>query len=289
MHTYHGKPVSGSPGGSAAVSARLDAEVLALLRKVSGGVILPHYRALADHQIETKAPDDFVTVADRLAEEMLNEGLARVVPGLALVGEEAAHADPTVMDGLARDCWIIDPIDGTANFASGEGPFAIMIALASGGEARSAWIYDPVRERLLTAHLGAGAYCDGEPVAARASGTTPPNLSAMTRFMAPDQRALFEAEIAPHYTQVKPPGCAAEEYPLTAFGHHDLCIYERTLAWDHAAGCLFLNEAGGKCARQDGTPYRVDSDRKGMIGAASPRLWDEFVARLDKSGYRPGG
>jgi fructose-1,6-bisphosphatase/inositol monophosphatase family enzyme len=107
--------------------------------------------------------------------------------------------------------------------------------------------------------------------------------------MAPDKRDLFEREILPHYTPADAPGCAAEQYPLVAFGDHDLAIYERTLAWDHAAGALFLAEAGGRCARQDGTPYRVDTDRKGMIAAATAQLWDDFVARLDRSGYRPGG
>jgi hypothetical protein len=58
---------------------------------------------------------------------------------------------------------------------------------------------------------------------------------------------------------------------------NDVSIFERTLAWDHAAGVLFLNEAGGKAARFDGTPYRVDEDRKGLIGASSPALWDELA------------
>jgi fructose-1,6-bisphosphatase/inositol monophosphatase family enzyme len=110
----------------------------------------------------------------------------------------------------------------------------------------------------------------------------------MTKFMAPEQRALFEAEILPHYDPVLSPQCSAEQYPLTVWGEHDLAIYERTLAWDHAAGSLFLNEAGGRAARPDGTPYRVDDQRKGMIAATTPRLFDEFAERLTRSGYKPG-
>ena len=82
-----------------------------------------------------------------------------------------------------------------------------------------------------------------------------------------DQRALFETEVAPHYELVTAPGCAAEEYPLTAFGHHDLAIYERTLPWDHAAGCLFLNEAGGVAARPDCSAYLVNA-----LVPASPEI-----------------
>ena len=80
---------------------------------------------------------------------------------------------------------------------------------------------------------------------------------------------------------------AAEQYPLTVFGGHDLAIYERTLAWDHAAGCLFLNEAGGACLRPDGSPYRVDDGSRGMIGAASRNLFDELAERLISVGYMP--
>lgn len=267
----------------------LDDEILALMQFASERSILPRWRNLAKHEIEEKAKDDLVTVVDREVEAFLGEALAKLQPEVAIVGEEAAHADPSVLEQLAGPCWIIDPIDGTSNFAKGKGHFAIMLALADGGETIASWIYDPVRPRLLTARKGGGAYVDGESITARPSGETPLRLSAMTRFMASEQRTLFESEIAPHYALAEAPGAAAEEYPRVTFGGTDVAIYERTLAWDHAAGCLFLNEAGGFCARQDGSPYRVDSHRKGMIAAASRPLWDEFVARLDGSGFRPGG
>ena len=267
----------------------LDDEILALMQFASERSVLPRWRNLAQHEVEEKSHDNLVTVVDREVEAFLTEALDKLEPGVAVVGEEAAHGDPSVLERLSGPCWIIDPIDGTSNFARGEGHFAIMIALADAGEAIASWIYDPVRPRLLAARKSGGAFVDGEAIAARQSGATPPRLSAMTRFMAPDQRALFESEIAPLYSLAEAPGAAAEEYPRVAFGGTDLAIYERTLAWDHAAGCLFLNEAGGFCARQDGSPYRVDSDRKGMIAAAGRPLWDEFVARLDRSGFRPGG
>ncbi len=264
----------------------LHAEMLALLRRVSAGAIMPFYRKLGAGEVIEKAADDVVTVADRLAEEMLAEGLAKIAD-LPMVGEEAAYANPAVLERLSGDCWIIDPIDGTANFASGEGHFGILIAMAAGGVAHTGWIYDPRRDRLLLAHQGKGAFCNREKLTARDSGLTPPTLSVMKRYMAPAQRALFEAEVAPHYQLVQSPGCAAEEYPLTVFGQHDLAIYERTLPWDHAAGALFLNEAGGRAARPDGSAYRVDDGRKGLLAAATPELFEAFAVHLEAAGYRP--
>jgi fructose-1,6-bisphosphatase/inositol monophosphatase family enzyme len=75
-------------------------------------------------------------------------------------------------------------------------------------------------------------------------------------FADPDRRAALQEHIAPHYTLVDIPRCAAEQYPRLALGVNDVSIFERTLAWDHAAGVLFLNEAGGKAARFDGALSR---------------------------------
>ena len=265
----------------------LDAEIRDLLRFAAQRSMLPRYNALRDDEIEMKGEDDPVTIVDREVEAFLSEALTKLAPGVAVVGEEAAAADASVLGSLSQSCWIIDPLDGTANFASGDGPFGIIVALADAGEAVAGWIYDPVRDRLCHAKRGEGAFIDGETIRAQPSGNSPPNLAAMKRFMQGQQRALFEAEIEPHYTIVTAPGAAAEQYPLTVFGGHDVAIYERTLAWDHAAGCLFLNEAGGACLRPDGSPYRVDDGRKGMIGAASRALFDELAERLIRVGYMP--
>lgn len=261
--------------------AAFHAAVHELLRDVSRRAILPHYQTLAAHQIEAKAADDVVTVADRLSEEMLAEGLAKIAPGLAIVGEEAAHADPAVLDRLAGDCWIVDPLDGTRNFADGRAPFGILVAMASGGEAHTGWIYDPLQDRLCTAHRGRGAFVDGEKITARTTGGTPPVAALSLIFMDPARRAAVKDHVAPHYQMVDVPYCAAEQYPRLALGTNDVSIFERTLAWDHAAGALWLNEAGGKAARPDGSPYRVDeTTRTGLLGAASPELWDGLAERL---------
>lgn len=266
----------------------LDDEMLGLLQFAAERSIMPRWRNLRPDQVEDKATDDPVTVADREVEQFLTEALTRLAPGVAVVGEEAAHADPAVLDALSGACWIIDPIDGTSNFAAGEGHFATMVALADGGEAIAGWIYDPQRRRMCRARRGEGGFIDEVRVTASSSGAQAPRLAAMTRYMPPDRRALFQNDIAPHFTLVKAPGCAAEQYPLVASGEHDIAIYERVLAWDHAAGCLFLNEAGGRCTRQDGSSYRVDSGRKGLIAAGDPGEWDRFVAMLDRAGYAPG-
>jgi fructose-1,6-bisphosphatase/inositol monophosphatase family enzyme len=255
--------------------------VAAVMRDAAARAIMPRYQTLTASQITAKAADDMVTVADTESEVILAEGLAKLLPEATIVGEEAAHADPSLMGKLGDTlCWIIDPVDGTNNFAAGKPPFGILIALAQAGETIAGWIYDPLRGRLCHAHRGQGAFIDEERVMARVTGIEPPIAAISLVFADPEKRAVLKTQIAPHYTLVDIPRCAAEQYPRLVLGENDVSIFERTLAWDHAAGVLFVNEAGGKAARPDGSPYRVDEDRKGLIGAASPALWDELAARM---------
>jgi fructose-1,6-bisphosphatase/inositol monophosphatase family enzyme len=255
--------------------------VAQVMRDAADRAIMPRYQTLAAHEVTAKAVDDMVTVADTEAEAILAEGLAKILPEAAIVGEEAAFSDPAVLDRLSDTlCWIIDPLDGTNNFAAGKPPFGVLIALAEGGETVAGWIWDPLRQRLCHAHKGEGAFIGGERVFARTTGHQPPIAAISLVFADLAKREALKSRIAPHYTLVDIPRCAAEQYPRIVLGENDVSVFERTLSWDHAAGVLFLNEAGGKCARPDGTPYRVDEDRKGLIGAASPALWDELAERM---------
>ena len=254
-------------------------QVAALMREVAEKAILPRYQSLASSEIIEKAHDDLVTVADRESEVMLAEGLARILPDAAIVGEEAAHADSAVMDRRGADlCWIIDPLDGTNNFARGKAPFGIIIALAAGGETQAGWLWDPLGQRLCHAELGKGAFVNGDRIDARPTGEDKPVAAISTVFMDEAQRHEVQRNVAPHFRLVDIPRCAAEQYPRLALGVNDVSVFQRTLAWDHAAGVLWLNEAGGMAARIDGSPYRPDQDGTGLLAAASPALWDRLAA-----------
>jgi fructose-1,6-bisphosphatase/inositol monophosphatase family enzyme len=263
-----------------AVADPLDRAVLALMRQAAERIILPRYRKLKTGEIDDKGGGDPVTIADREAEELLAEGLAALDPAPAIVGEEAAHRSPPSPETLAGACWIIDPLDGTRNFAAGKPPFGIIIARADGGEAEAGWLYDCLTGRLCHARRGTGAFIDGEPISSRPSTRIPPVAALSLVFLDAQRREKVRRHIAPHYQLVDIPYCAAEQYPRLALGVNDVSLFERTLCWDHAAGVLWLNEAGGKALRPDGSSYCVDEpDRTGLLAAASPALWDELAAR----------
>ncbi len=266
---------------SGAELSALDGEIRNLMRFAAQRSMLPRFRALADGDIEMKGTDDPVTIVDREVEAFLTEALTRLAPGVAVVGEEAVHADKSVLDHLAGQCWIIDPLDGTANFTEGKEPFGIIIALADAARAVAGWIYDPIHDRFCHAKAGEGAFIDGERMRASTTGREPPLVAVSRLFLTDEEAAEVDAKLSPHYTFADIPRCAAEQYPRLALGVNDVSTFKRTLPWDHAAGALWLNEAGGKCARFDGSEYRVDQhDETGMVGASSPAIWDAFVTRM---------
>ncbi|MET0240985.1 MAG: inositol monophosphatase family protein [Sphingobium sp.] len=251
------------------------AAVETLLRTVAAEVVMPRFRNLAAHEIKEKAADDLVTIADQESELRLAEGLSLILPQATVVGEEGCAADRALIQKLGDDIvWIIDPIDGTGNFAAGRAPFGLMVALAAGGETLAGWMFDPLGQRMCHARLGEGAYIDGERVQARGSGQDIPVTGISLLFMDPEKRQQTIARAAGHLEMVDIPRCAAEQYPRVVLGQNDIALFERTLAWDHAPGVLFLNEAGGQALRPDGSPYRVADPRKGLLAAASPQLWD---------------
>ncbi|HWJ71474.1 MAG TPA: inositol monophosphatase family protein [Sphingobium sp.] len=259
----------------------LTAPVAALIRQVAADVVMPRYRNLAADEIIEKAADELVTIADRESELRLQEGLARLLPEAGIVGEEACAANPALVDQLGHGLnWLIDPIDGTSNFAAGKPPFGLMIALVDGGETLAGWMLDPLTDRLCHATRGKGATINGEPVRARESGAPLPVAGLSLLFVRPEDRQGLIDRAAGKLQMADIPRCAAEQYPRVVLGVNDLALFERTLPWDHAPGALFLNEAGGRVARPDGSPYRVDDDRKGMIAAASPAMWDRAAAIL---------
>ena len=260
----------------------LHAAVDGLMRKIGRDVVMRRFGHLAADQIETKSgPDDLVTIADREAEARLSEGLMRIVPGSHVVGEEGVAADPGLLGRIAQGrCWVVDPIDGTHNFADGRQPFAIMVALLRDGETEAGWILDPATRRMCHAARGGGAYVDNQRVVARGTGAKLPVAALATRYLPADVRADVIARADGHFTTADIPNCAGEQYPRLFLGTNDIALFWRAKPWDHLPGALILTEAGGRIAHPDGTPYRADGDRTGLVAAASPALWNEAARVL---------
>ena len=253
----------------------LSPSVEILLRQTAEAIVLPRFRNLAAHEIEEKSAGEIVTAADRESEARLAEGLYRLLPAASIVGEEACETNPElancINDGIV---WLIDPIDGTANFAEGKTPFGLMIALLEDGQRRAGWIFDPVANRMCHANSGGGAFVNREPITARESGASLPIAELGMKFLSPERRADVARRVEKKFVIAPFARCAAEQYPRLALGQNDIALFERSLPWDHAPGALFVEEAGGVVRRPDGSEYRVGDRRSGLIAASSKKMWD---------------
>ncbi|MDH6461158.1 fructose-1,6-bisphosphatase/inositol monophosphatase family enzyme [Micromonospora sp. A200] len=258
---------------------RLRDDVGELLRETAAEVVLPLFRRLDDADVAEKAPGDLVTVADRRAEEKISAALRRLRPGSVVVGEEAVADDPSLLRHLRGDgdVWVVDPVDGTGNFAAGRRPFALMVALLTDGEPAAAWVLDPLAETLAVAVAGEGTLLDGRPV--RTADGVPPfgalRGTAMTRFLPPETRRTAEAGGARIGELLVGQHCAGREYLDMLTGDQQFVLFWRTLPWDHAPGALLVREAGGVARRFDGAEYHPADDDKGLLVAADERTWHE--------------
>jgi fructose-1,6-bisphosphatase/inositol monophosphatase family enzyme len=252
----------------------------AVLREAAATAVMPRFQMLAATDIEEKSPGDLVTIADREAEAIISRGLAAIRPDARFIGEEACATDPSLLRDLDKGAiWIVDPIDGTGNYAAGQRPFALMAALIEDGETTASCILDPVNGRLAAAECGAGAWLDGVRIEA---GSGSPGLSALTGivsgFARPPAAEASVAALAERTGVVPTRRCAGDEYPLVALGARHFALYWRTLVWDHAPGVLLLQEAGGVAARFDGARYRPADPTAAILLAHTQEIWDEVAA-----------
>jgi fructose-1,6-bisphosphatase/inositol monophosphatase family enzyme len=272
------------------VTRRLASDVATLLREAARAEIMPRFRRLAPDAVRAKSgPLDLVTEADEAAERVIEAGLARLFPGCLVVGEEATAADAGLLDRLAdADCaLVVDPVDGTANFAAGVPLFGCMAALFLKGECVAGWIHDPLGDDTAIGLRGEGAWVeDGEGRnhgALRVAAPAP--LSAMVGavswgWMPEPLRSRVPSRL-PRLAATLNYRCAAHEYRLVAGGHAHLLVYNRLMPWDHAPGWLIHAEAGGYAAQFDGSAYVPARARSGGLICAPDRAgWEEARAAL---------
>ncbi|MGW1069941.1 inositol monophosphatase family protein [Streptomyces aureus] len=249
------------------------------IRKAAAAEIMPRFRQLSADEIDQKSgPHDLVTDADRLAEKHLTEALLALLPGSVVVGEEAVHADPAVYEEIqgTAPVWIVDPVDGTRQFVNGDPGFCTLVALVLDGVVRASWTYAPAREQFATAIRGGGAVLDGVPLrsGSPADGRDLEVATSHPDYTTQEQKhALLGLRV--EGVRPRPCGSAGLEYLAIARGELDATAFSWEASWDHAAGLLLVEEAGGAHLTLDGEPFRVTGGNALPFTAAR----DEATAR----------
>ena len=260
-------------------------EILAVAARTE---IMPRFRKLTSAQIHRKSSAfDLVTEADEAAEAAIAAALTAAFPGCVVIGEEGTHKVPALLETIAGAelAFIVDPIDGTRNFASNLPLFGVMAAVTMRGETIAGVIHDPICRDWAYAVRGGGAWLeqeDGSRSALRVADPAP--VAEMdgfigTAFLPEPLRTTVNGNLSRLGTSASL-RCAAHEYRTAAAGHCHLLFYWRLMPWDHAAGWLLHREAGGYSAHFDGTPYLPTHFSGGLICAPDEATWHLARAAL---------
>ncbi|MCX8997827.1 inositol monophosphatase [Rhizobiaceae bacterium BDR2-2] len=261
----------------------IDIDTLAnLLREAARAEILPRFRRLGEGDIRAKTEaTDLVTEADEAAERMIRDEVARIAPDSLFVGEESVAADPALLERLAgtQKAVIVDPVDGTYNFASGIGAFGVMAAVVDKGETVAGIIYDPLGDDWLIAEKGSGAFLkrpDGSSV--RLAVADPVPLADMvgmasTGFLPKEKKPGILANLA-KVRYASSYRCAAVEYRAFVGGFAHYLMYNKLMPWDHLPGTLIAAEAGAYVARLDGSAYLPSHTDGGLLVTPDCESWE---------------
>jgi myo-inositol-1(or 4)-monophosphatase len=225
--------------------------------RLGGEVLLRHLARSGDLAVSTKGAKDWVTRADREAESAIVDFLRRRHPDSAFRAEESP-ATP----GSGPE-WIIDPLDGTTNFIHSYPFFATSVAVRAGGEVRAGAVHDPVRDELFAARKGAGATLNGSAIrvstvtdlkdALLVTGFPFRTIDVLPQFLRSLERLIRIS------AGVRRDGSAALDCCYVACGRLDGFWEYGLSAWDIAAGCLLVEEAGGRVTDFEGARGFLDS------------------------------
>ncbi|RYH09322.1 inositol monophosphatase [Tropicimonas sp. IMCC6043] len=262
-----------------------EAALIEAVRKAAREEILPRFRNLGPEGADAKAhAEDLVTEADRRAELSITAAIGDILPGAAVVGEEAVAEDATVLEriGASETCVIIDPVDGTWNFAKGLSTFGVLLAVTHRAETVFGLLYDPLNDDWVMARKGGGAwFCTADGRRERLDVTRGDPISGFASpWLLPEEKRVRFFEGLMPYNRVRDLGCACHDYRMLCMGNGRFGFAIKLNPWDHAAGVLALQEAGGEVGMLDGRAYSPTFTSGYMISARDAETLAELRARF---------
>lgn len=211
-------------------------------------------------RVTNKSELDLVTESDLASERLIIDRVKTYYPRHAILAEESGASSPTTADAQSEWRWIIDPLDGTTNYAHGYPCFCVSIGLEHDGRMELGVIYDPLREEMFTAERGQGAALNGRRIGV--SSTAELTGALLCTGFPYDVRE--RSEFARHFANfimnaqaVRRDGAAALDLAYVACGRFDGFWEEGLKPWDVAAGSLMVEEAGGRVSNYEGGPLSI--------------------------------
>jgi len=241
---------------------RFARRVLDVVRAVGDEIVLPAFEA--HPEIEWKRDGTPVTEADRAAEAALSARLRTIVDA-PVFGEEGIAADPALLWRLAtaERAWIVDPIDGTRQFASGDTRFSILVAWVLRGNAVASWIVHPALG-LYAVATSNGCFVDGQPAPRPTSARSGPVLANLVHF----------PPSVPRNRGTEPDLNSGWALRRLLTGEAKAHLTSHVTPWDSAAGVVAWRAAGGTVERTDRRPWRISDTEAALLYAADSASWN---------------
>ncbi len=255
------------------------AELGSLLRAAGRQCLLPRLHRVAR---DYKADGSLVTEADLLLQNHLASELARGWPDIMLLSEELDARQREAACGAAESgVWVLDPLDGTTNFASGIPCFCISLALLRDRRLELGLVYDPNRDELFAAEAGRGATLNGAPLRLSATGMSLSEVAAIVDFKRLPPALATRLVLDPPYASQRNFGSVALDWCWLAAGRGQLYLHGGMNLWDYAAGLLVFEEAGGYALSLDGTPvFHPGLEQRSAVAAVDEALFMQWRAAL---------
>ncbi len=262
--------------------------VIHAIRETSAIEIMPRFQSLSDNDIMEKGPGDLVTVSDIESEKRLGRMLGEIAPECAIIGEESADRAPEQISALGGvpPVWVIDPLDGTRNYAKGIPCFAVIVAYCLDGKTRAGWIYDPISDVTVWAIKGKGAWItEGSGTDARQCPKVTRNTKISSMIGSFSIRTSKKLENHPENApQAVRYGSTGREYMDLAMGKLHFAHYAKRLKpWEHAAGVFIHGETGGfsaLCADAQTYSPGLEMIRKDILMAPDRDCWKAVNAMI---------
>ena len=262
-------------------SGRTPLEVCLAAARRAGPVI--RERFFADKEIRFKGRADIVTDADLAAEKVILDLVQDEYPQFSILSEESR---PVETDSPYT--WVIDPIDGTRNFAQGVPHFCTVVALARGAQTIAAVTYDPIKEETFTAAAGQGAFLNGSPIAVSDRQEIADCVLGFDLGYVDGQAATaldMIRELWPGFQTMRLLGSSALGMAYAAAGRLDLYFHHSLSPWDSAAGLLLAREAGGNVVDRQGQDADLFTP---SVIVSSQHLIDRFLTATAGMEWRRG-
>lgn len=253
------------------------------------GKLLRGYAPL-HHEVSTKSTDiDLVTEADLASERLIVAAIRERFPQHTILAEEG-QGDIQEMVDEAKHLWLVDPLDGTVNYAHDFPVWAVSLALAEQGRVKVAVTYSPLHDETFWAERGGGAWLDGERIHTSSADRLRDALLA-TGFayrraeLEDNNLAEFNA-MMPRVQGLRRAGAAVLDMAYLACGRLDAYWEMHLQPWDWAAGWLLVEEAGGVVTDLQGEPW--DLSKSHIAASNGPALHEKLLAVLEEAGQQKG-